>query len=53
MDKIHLFLHDAKSENMLRLLKPQEELNVKTRDLIEIVLSCKLVMANTLCCTCN
>ena len=40
-DKIHLFVHDVNNENMLRLLKPQEELNLKCRDLIEIVVSCK------------
>ena len=40
-DKIHLFVHDLKCDNMLRLLKPQDELNLKCRDLIEIIVSCK------------
>lgn len=42
IENIFLFLHDLKSDNILRLLKSSEDLCLKERDVIEIVLSCKL-----------
>ena len=43
VDKILLFQHDVQSENILKLLKSAEEL--KHRDMVEIVLSCKFLQA--------
>ena len=53
MDNIHLFKHDVRSENILQLLKGPDVMNIKSNDLIEIVLSCKYQkIKNNFCMGC-